>query len=332
MNKIEGAKELIKSADSIYEEFLTKINIENFELYDDDELKRKINQYATLYAQICEYYLKALILPNLTNENYEENSDEEMSFLTFDKNGLRKYNHIFKRIINSNDFDEEVRRYMEIYLLNYLPHIEFERNNVLKEICSEEAFENVTKYKNLRMILNDSSHPDICQLLDIICGETGLISNNSNAYSESRYAMISSYVADLKFLSVFCDAIRESLKLKFKNCFKVQGSKRHIFPDIETNIEIVYDNGNIQNMYLDMHENLWLINDDGKKIDVIGYIWNYDRISDREASINKISFVENGKSKILIRDQSTGEYIFLNNNIKSLENNDDLFNSHNFRK
>ncbi len=332
MNKIEGAKELIKSADSIYEDFLIKINKKNFELYDDDELKRKINQYATLYAQICEYYLKALVLPNLANENYEVNSDEEMNFLTVDRNGLRKYNHIFKRIINSSEFDEEVKKNIENYLLNYIPHIELERDNILRKICGEEGIEDVTKYKNLRLILHEDSHPDICQLLDIICGENGLISNNSNAYPESRYAMISNYIADLGFLSVFCDAIRDSLNLKFKNCLKVQGSSRHIFPDAGTNIEIAFDTGNIQKMFFDASEKLWLTNNDGEKLDVIGYVWNYDMISSRETFIDKISFIENGKPRIFIRDKNTGKYIFSNINIKSLENNIESFDLHNAKK
>lgn len=332
MNKIDGAKEFIKSADSIYQDFLTRININSFELYDEDELKRKINQYSMLYAQICEYYLKALILPNLENANYESNSIDEMNYLANNRNGLKKFNHIFKKIINSDEFDENIKRHIENYLLNNLPQIEYERNNIIKKMCVDEGIADVTEYKNLKLILNENSHKDINELIDIISGNNGFISNNSNAYPESRYAMISNYVADLKFLSVFCDAIRDSLQLKFKNCLRVNGCNRFIFPDSGTNIEITFGTNNTQKMFFDENEQLWITNNNGEKIDVIGYVWNYDMLSSKETIINKVSFMENGKHKILVYDKKSEKYVFVKEKNRLLESDVQFTDNHNIRK
>lgn len=319
MNKQEGAKELIKFADSIFEDYL-KNNRLKFKAYDEDELKRKINQYSILCAQICEYYLKALILPNLRSEAFENDSEEEMHDLAVSKSGLKKYSHVLHNMLNSSNLDKEIQTCIKMYLFNNLPHIEAERNEIINQLFGDTNINQIFEKCGAMISLNESSYTSISGLLKQIDGEHGLILNNSNAYVESRYSMISDYKADLKFLSYLCDAIRSSLNLKFKNCIEVGGCSRHIFPDVNTDIYVFFTTGNIRKFVFGDDQRVYITNDDGQLEDVTTSISNFDRVTQNKEQILYVMFTENGKEKLLAYDSDNEVYYFSNENINGLKN------------
>ena len=67
--------------------------------------------------------------------------------------------------------------------------------------------------------------------------------------------MITDYTADLSFLYVFCEAIRSNLGEKFNNCFEVEGTKKHIFIDPGTYIELTFINGDSGSFYFNKNCN-----------------------------------------------------------------------------
>lgn len=324
MNKIDAAKEFIKAGDSIYQDYLSNIYKIDFEMLDEDEKRRKINQYSILYAQIIEYYLKAIILPDLRNANYSENTDEEMNFLSSSRDGIKKFNHIFKRIIFDPCFDSKIKKMIIDDLANYGKYFEQKREKYLDEVINEpmEVDNNGTqvtlpdprKY-GLRLIFsteNNDSNQKLNDLLDAILDlNTGAISSNSDAYPKSRYAMIdnNNYTACLEFLIDFTNAIRRNLKYKFKNCIKVEGCNIHIFPDLDTEVKITLDNGEMEIFYIDLSGDMWIIDSNGKKIDTIGYIWNYSRTSGEHHIIEEVAYIENGEERSLNR--RNGEYLHI---------------------
>lgn len=324
MNKIDAAKEFIKSADSIYEDFLLNFDYSNLELLDDDEKKRKTNQYATLYAQICEYFLKALLLPNLQNENFDVNSEREMEYLANDRNGLRKFNHIFKRIINDENFDRKIRENIINFLAKKAQFVSDERNNYLDEML-KKAIENddigliialtdpMKRYEVYFSTENPSYNTKIDAVIDKIIGEeNGEILKNSDIYPKSRYAMIDNdYIANLPFLIDLTNALKDSLKKKFNNCLDVKGCSRHIFPDLDSGINIIYASGNTEIFYLDDKANLWITRPNGDKEDSIAYIWNYNRQTNSRERIEEISYSESGIIKILKYDKIRNSYKFI---------------------
>lgn len=312
MNKLEGAKNFIQAADCIYEDYIVNMLEEDFTMYDEKELKIKINSYAEQCAKICEYYLKALILPNMKSPNFDVNSDEEMDYIANNKNGLRKYSHIFKKIINSEDFDENIKKNIEYYLLNHLPHFDEERKDITNKIAKQNGpiFELILSHNKLRLFPN--SHIDINELLDEISGENGYISENSNAYSESRYSMITDYTADLSFLYVFCEAIRSNLGVKFNNCIEVEETKKHIFIDPGTYIELTFINDDSGSFYFNKNYELFIIDKSKKILDRIGHIWNFNGAKLNNDIIDKIIFIEDGNKRQLTLNKKTGKYYFAN--------------------
>ena len=324
MNKIEAAIEFIKAGDSIYQDYLSHFFEVDFEIMDSDEKRRKINQYATLYAQICEYYLKALILPDLSNDNYTENSVEEMNFLANDSSGLRRYNHIFKRIIFDSSFDDKIRNMIISELANKGNYFSVARKEYLDEALKKPIEIDANGGKavlpdpreyglNVNFSINNTTNNQkLSNLLDeILNPNIGAIAQSSDSYPKSRYAMIDNgrYTANLEFLIDFANAIREAIPYKIKNCIKISGCCRHIFPNLDTEINIIFDNGNSEAFYLDSSYNLFIINN-GKKVDTIGYIWNYDTQTGTNTVINEVLYNENGQERRLKIDKKTGEYIF----------------------
>lgn len=335
MNKIEAAIEFIKAGDSIFQDYLSRFSEIDFELMDQDERRRKVNQYAILYAQIAEYYLKALILPDLKNVNYEENTVEEMNFLANDSSGLRRYNHIYKRIIFDSVFDNKIRDIIISQLANYSEYFSNEREQYLDEMVTKPiVIDNTGTEITLTdprrygteiefSIKNTNNNQKLRDLLDkILNPNTGAIAQNSDAYPKSRYAMIDNngYTACLKFLIDFTHAIRYALKYKIKNCVKIVGCSRHIFPDLDTEIIITFDNGNSNSFYFDSLNNLWITNADGTMIDTIGCISNYDTQINNYAVIDEVLFFENGQQKRLKLDKKNGVYTFVKG-IDKKENN-----------
>ena len=344
MNKTEAAIELIKAGDSIYQDWLSDFSEINFETMDNDEKRRKINQYAILYAQIIEYYLKALILPDLKNENYNENSVEEMNFLANDSSGLRKYNHIFKRIIFDSAFDEKIRNMIIDHLANHGEYFSSQRNEYLDEqessflysfgldetdAIDNEAIKNallsLKKYRliNTDNISNDQKLNDL--LTKILDQNNGAIANNSDAYPKSRYAMIDpdrlgGYTACLEFLIDFYNAIRNALNYKINNCVNISNCYRHIFPDCDTKITINFVNGSSNFYYFDSAYNLWITDDNGNKIDTVEYIENYDRQTGNWDVIEEIIYIENSKEKRLKYDTKKDKYTYVNY-VERKENN-----------
>lgn len=318
MNKIEAAIEFIKAGDSIYQDYLSHFSSINFELMAPDERRRKVNQYAILYAQIAEYYLKALILPDLKNDNYVENTDDEMNFIANDSSGLKRYNHIFKRIMFDSAFDSEIRDRIVRELANNGKYFSIERKQYLDELVkgNKIIFPDFREYgaKILFSIDNTDNNQKLSNLLDKILNlNTGAIAQNSDAYPKSRYAMIDNngYTACLEFLIDFTNAIRETIEYKIKNCIRISGCDRRIFPDLDTEIKITFDNGNSDCFYFDSSNNLWITDANGTKIDTIGYIWNYDMQLRNQAVVDEVLFFENGQERRLKLDKKTGDYTFV---------------------
>ena len=310
MNKLEGAKNFIQAADYIYEDYIVDMLDEDFTMYDENALKIQIHSYAEQCAKICEYYLKALILPNLKSPSFDDNSDEEMDYLVNNKNGLRKYSHIFKKIINSEDFEENIKKEIEMYLLNYLPHFNEERKDITKELSKRLTCGKV--YKPAHNELKIFNNPDINldKLLDEISGENGFISENSDAYPKSRYAMITDYTADLSFLYVFCESIRENLIWKFKNCIEINGTKKHIFIDCDSFIDVIFYDGNVEKFYFDKEYKLYQLNASGNNR--VAYFGKLNLNRFKNDTIDKIIFTEDGNKRQLTLNKKTGKYYFAN--------------------
>ena len=321
MNKIEAGKNLIKTADFILESNLAHFDLAHiYELdLDPEEIRTIINVYATQYAQICEYYLKALILPDLVSPLHEENSEEEAEYLINDRNGLKKYNHIYKRILNDSQFNQEVRKSINQYLWNYLPDIKGDRNKTLQQICKEENLADITKFSGLKMIIdpNSSRKADIVELLDRIIGPVGYIENNSDAYPASRYAMLNSYIADIQFLSTFKDALRNAIQIKYPNYTFASGINRSIFVDSNSALSIVYEDGSHSIMYMDQKNTLWLTRPDSTlenpiQEDSVGSIRKgYDKQAQKELNIYSIRYIEDGLQKEITRDRNTNIYYYV---------------------
>lgn len=318
MDKIHGAKNLIKAADSIYDSFLNNLDKIDWSEMDIDEIKRKSDEIGFLLAQICEYYLKALLLPNLTSEDYEEYSDAEMKFLAENnKEGLKKYNHIYRKIINDDKFDEKTRDSIAIYLIEHLSDVREMYESYVKNVKEDvkKTAPWLSSALDLKPVILDSklhNDPILKKCFEeIFKDEKGIIANNSNAYPESRYAMLSDYNVDIEFLLVFKNAITGSLRTKFENCFLPGGCSRHIFPDIDSKIVLTYENGDVEVFIYDENGVLWITDNNGLRLDQIGHIWNYNRKTSSNERIQSINYFEESEKKTLKYRPTNGTYIFV---------------------
>ena len=286
----------------LHDNNLETIFLESFLSSNISERDKKsiLNEMGERLSFACEHYLKSLIIPRMHFSDIPEESDDELNKIFEDKNkGIKKYSHYFKKLLlETTIIPNEIKNQiiMGVALSLDKEEIQKEQNDYWKKsltiiIDPKASLEKI----NERSDAIDKSRDKLIEKAKEI------IIKNDDAYPQSRYGMFTNYIADIKFLYIFCGCLNKAISLAFSNC--INELNTHIFFDSNSTITKVYENG---------VTDVFNVDKDGKVLpSYIEDMHDICSIDTGRGDLLPIEFhyKENNTYKVLKLDERLGQYI-----------------------